>query len=188
MTLADKLAPDEDTATTIMLVNDTAAGVFCCPDPSGYDGGGAGWNVTTAQCGFPNQGSVKPFTLAAGLPIFNRSDGSTSLNSTAVTTTTTVTAAVSTVTESAVPSAKPADDSSCHATTIGAGVGVPLGLLWAVTAGLLVWRWRKPAQIRYEQRPMIQADAARDTKGAVELETRAECETAGNPINELEAR
>ena len=98
------------------------AALFCCSQ----------FNVSTDTCTVGTKGSTAPFSLDAGLVIYNRTSGSTSSNITnAVTRTVTAT-----VTSSA--SAHASSSSSGQEAAIGAGVGVPLGLALLVALALLL--------------------------------------------------
>ena len=96
--------------------------LFCCSQ----------FNVSTDTCTVGTKGSTAPFSLDAGLVIYNRTSGSTSPNITnAVTRTVTATATSS-------ASAYASSSSSGQEAAIGAGVGVPLGLALLVALALLL--------------------------------------------------
>ena len=98
------------------------AALFCCSQ----------FNVSTDTCTVGTKGSTAPFSLDAGLVIYNRTSGSTSPNITnAVTRTVTATATSS-------ASAYASSSSSGQEAAIGAGVGVPLGLALLVALALLL--------------------------------------------------
>ena len=99
------------------------AALFCCSE----------FNVSTDTCTVGTKGSTAPFSLEAGLVIYNRTSGSTSPNITnAVTRTVTATA-----TSSASAYASSSSSSGQEA-AIGAGIGVPLGLALVVALALLL--------------------------------------------------
>ena len=98
------------------------AALFCCSQ----------FNVSTDTCTVGTKGSTAPFSLDAGLVIYNRTSGSTSPNITnAVTRTVTATATSS-------ASAYASSSSSGQEAAIGAGIGVPLGLALLVALALLL--------------------------------------------------
>ena len=126
---------------------------FCCGDID---------SSSTNQCSIATRGSSAPFRVTAGKVIFNRTTGSTSPNSVDAITVTvsssnlvtatvssTDTATVSSTTDplttttipsnqSAYPNPPPSSDKS---TKVGLGVGVPLGLAFLSSLGLL-WKQR----------------------------------------------
>ena len=128
--------------TSIFAVQDGLH--FCCADI----------NSSSNQCSISTRGSTAPFRITAGKVIFNRTTGSTSPNSMDVITVTLSSSALVTATVSSttapltittIPSTPTAYANSPppseKSTKVGLGVGVPLGLAFLGTLGLL-WRQR----------------------------------------------
>ena len=109
-------------------------GLFCC----GF------FNSSSGTCFNSTRGSDAPFSVDQGSVILDRSSGSTSLNgpatvSSAVTLAgTTVNSATTTRTATSLPS------TSDRAATVGAAVGVPLGLALLSFVAML-WRQKREA-------------------------------------------
>ena len=125
------------------------AALFCCSQ----------FNVSTDTCTVGTKGSTAPFSLDAGLVIYNRTSGSTSANITnAVTRTVTVTATSS-------ASAYASSSSSGHDAAIGTGLGVPLGLaLFVALALLLKQRGHKQRLMKDVQTWKEKYDELKNTK------------------------
>ena len=113
----------------------------------------------SSYCTFATQNSNLPFTLTNGYPIFNRSDGSTSPNNTA-----TASGPATTVTVTA--DGQMHQESKCHETTIGLGVGLPLGILLLVSIAALAWQYRQRKHFEHlAQYPVSQGTSGTYTPG-----------------------
>lgn len=128
------LSARTDRGTTIFAVQDGFH--FCCGDIAS----------SSNRCSVSTRGSTAPFLIPAGKVIYNRTTGSTSPNSMDVITdtvssSTLVTATVSSTSAPLTQANANPPPSSEKSTKVGLGVGVPLGLAFLGTLGLL-WRQR----------------------------------------------
>lgn len=189
---------DDSRPVTIMMVEDSPQGTFCCPQPNV---GISGFDAKSGLCGFPNQGSHIPFSLDEGLPILNRSDGAISPDKLNLTQSS---SSPVTTGHSAqhCPTSSRASAGGDHQSTIaavGAGVGVPLGIVWLVTLALLVWKWRQAQQcamaLRGQSIAQYQDHGQKSIAQYLHGQSRSELdpsamrtsEMAGVPVNELDA-
>lgn len=101
---------------------------FCCQ---------ASWNGSA--CAVPNGNSYTPFTIGKGEIINNRTDGSTSPNTTVASSLSTASCSVAATTTVTAPADKA---SGGHELAIGLGVGLPLGIA-LIAALFMLWKQSK---------------------------------------------
>ena len=136
-----KVAPLNN-SITVYLAYDTPNGVFCCH---------ANYNWSTNACEEPTRGSTTPFSLEPGLVVYNRSDGSTQNDGTAVAV---PAASAATATTTVIVTAEPTTTGSSDVTAVAAGIAVPLATLLIaalVAVVVLVSRIKKLKQEYKEQ-------------------------------------
>ena len=118
---------------TALLVDDSPEGTFCCTGDVKDGPANTGLNDGTSRCGFPDrENGYDPFSLSTGLPVYNRSDGSTGQNKSQASTS---------ATDGRSPQCTAAGRASTSTVAVGAGVGVSLGVLWLATLAFLIWKW-----------------------------------------------
>ena len=168
--------------TSIFAVQDGLH--FCCADID---------SSSTNKCSIATRGSSTPFRIAAGKVIFNRTTGSTSPNNVDAITVTVpssnlFTATVSSTTAPLTTTAIPSDPSaypnpppsSDKSTKVGLGVGLPLGLAFLGTLGLL---WRQRAR---ELGARTEARAWKEKYDELEKEKRGEVTGGEGQMHELQ--
>lgn len=148
----------------MFLAVDLPQGTFCCGPSIGYD-------TEAGQCRTSTRNSFVPFNLTLGKAMYNRTSGSTGPNSTSTSTVTIVSTAT------ALGPASPASRQN-HDTAIGAGVGVPLGVLLVAATSFALYERR--------QRKRLQRliSASTGTHGPAQIHTSAKPAYKGTELGE----
>ena len=142
---------------------------FCCGGLTDNDG----------LCKEPSFDRREPFRISNGALIVNRITGEKISNETLP-----LTRAVSTVTQTAAPSTADSSQqpqrSNSSSSKVGAGVGVPLGVLLLVTATILYMQFRKVRYLRQELKKY--GEISKQFTGGSELHEKSEALAFNAPI------
>ena len=174
-----------ESSTIVFPVSSDAHDNFCC---STYGGN------NNSQCDIPTQGSTQPFRLNNAAMITNRTSGEAKLlNETSSTQQAAPAPATVTVSATGGPilaQTSSVASSSSHDAAIGAGVGVPLGVLLLASLVLLFLEHRKRTQLqqRYQaDRENILANLDRKVGAAPAYDPDREHNMlSGTPVAEVD--